>query len=254
MPTAADIIDRSGGRAAAVTWSVDAAGVVLGDVETHLRTAAAAAARDGIAALTLDELTLAAVVASEDGNASAVTIACLADATLNRASRDGESIYRAATGGKGFGRQGARPMSTRLAPRLRHVRAACAVTRGDLAGVSQGAVQWLHWRTQDAMSRRAPKTNCPARVVVDRWCWARPWADVVDGKRTSCRLGPRKRAALEWVGPVDGVNAQSLLMFRPSTIAHASQWEAVQRILDDGRALSSVGAVVALGLVLAGGV
>ena len=256
MTSAADLIDRPGGRVAAVTWSVDGNGAVVGAADAHLRTAAAAAARDGIEGLTLDELTLAAVVASEDGNASAVTVAAICDATFNKSSRKGASIYATATKGRGFGKQGARrPMSTRLAPRLRHIRAACAVTRGDLAGVSHGATHWLHWRTQDMMSRKAPATNCPARTVVERWAWNREWADVdASGNRTSCELGPRRGPMLEWVGAIDGVDARSLLLFRPATTAHAAQWAAVQRVLDDGRALSIAGAAVALGLLFAGGV
>lgn len=244
-----DAIDRAGGTRPAVSWSVDAAGAVLGDVDDHLRAAAAVAAADGIAGLTLDELTLGAVVASEDGNANAGTIAAIADATANRAR--GGSVYGAATAGKGFGKQGGgRPMSTRLAPRVRHLRAAVAVLRGadgEARGSSHGATQWLHWRTQDVLARRDSSKHCPARVVVERWCWGSPWAD-----RSRCQLGARRAPALEWVGPVEGVDPSRLLLFRPATSAHAERWEAVQRILSGRPPLA--GLVLAGALVLAGGV
>lgn len=237
-------IDRAGGRAVAVSWRL-VGDVVEGDHRDLYRRAAAAAARDGIADLTLDEFTLAAVCSSEDGDGSAEQIAAICDATLNRAARAGRSVWLEATGGKGLGRgRGGRPMSTARRPELRHVRAAVAVSRGPARGCSGGARAWFHPRTQDALHRRDPASHCPARVILERWCWGSEWAD-----RGRCKLGPRKGPALEWVGPLQGVDATHVLMFRGATALHSDRYEQAARILGvaDRTSIAVAVAVLAVG-------
>lgn len=244
-------IDRAGASRRVAAWDLDDQGAATLTPAAILAAAAPVAAADGIDELTLDELTLATVINSEDGNAPPGTLCALADATLTRAGA--RSVYQAATAGKGFGRQGGgRPMSTAREPSLRHLRLAVALLRGELPrGYARGATQWLHWRTQDRMAVAKPAANCPARVVVERWCWACDWARKdARGNRIGCALGPHRRAALEWVGPVAGVDHNRLLLFRPATDAHAARWADVQRILAGG--LNVAGVVLAAALLVAG--
>lgn len=238
-------IDRPGGDRRLVSWSVDDGGSVTMSPSAALERARVAAAADGVAELTLDELTLAAVCASEDGGASAVTLAALCDATVNRAALKGRSVFQAATGGEGFGRQGGdRPMSTRLAPRLRHMRAAVAVLRGDARGVSRGARAWFHHKTQDRLATQNPAKHCPARVILERWCFGSQWRD-----RSRCELGPRQGRPLQWIGPLDGVDHHSLFLFQAggSEQEHGDRYRAALRVLDGGGDLATA---VAVGLAV----
>lgn len=210
-------------------------------------TAGLATARD----LTLDEYTLASVMASEHGNGSPTELACLGDATLNRAARAGQSVFATATDGRGFGRgRGGRPMTTANGFRVRHLRAALALTRGGVAGprgVARGAYLWMAPRTQAALVARG---DCPPLTILERWCFSCAWADVdASGKRTSCRLGPRRSPTVEWVGPVADVDAMMLMLFRPASSTHAEQYAAARAVIH-GAARAELGALATAATVL----
>lgn len=179
-------------------------------------------ARRHVGGLTLDEYTLARVIASEHGSGSPAEMACIGDADLNRARRAGRSVFDHATGKSGrYGRQSKpRPVSTARDPYVRQVRVVNALLAGGVRGIARGAVQYLDARTQRALWKQG-KASHPL-TVLDRWIHARAWK-----KRTRDELGRRVDelgppgslggGPLEWVGPIDGVDAYELLLFRPRT-------------------------------------
>lgn len=243
-------IDRPGALTRTVAWSLAENANVIGDPVALAARAAVVAERDGIRALTLDEFALAAVCASEDGGGTPTEIAALCDATLNRAARAGRGAFTEATGGHGFGRAtGGRPMSTAIAPRLRHVRAAVAVSRGEARGVSRGARAWFHWQTQAVLAKRDPSRFCGPAVVLERWCWGSGWAD-----RATCKLGPRRRPAMQWIGPVGGIDEKKVLMFQDADHNHAARFAAAESLLRWGLAVDAPAAVVAVVSLLVAGV
>lgn len=239
-------VDSAGARRQLTTHTVVGGAVVGGGTAAGREALRATAERVAISLgvdarrLTLDEYSLAAVMASEDGDATPETLASIGDATLNRAAHQGVGVYACATtaGGvnHGFGAgTGGRPMSTARAPRLRHLRVALALTRGGSRGprgVSRGARAWLHHATQARLAAADSSRHCPPDVVVQRWCWGNRWADVdAHGRRTSCRLGPNRAPALEWIGRTTGVDPSRLLLFRPATPAHAAQYRAAMAVV-----------------------
>lgn len=176
--------------------------------------------------LTLDEYTLARIVASEFASGSPAELCCLADADWNRAHAAGHSIWWTATQGSGFGAQGessgdgaARPVSTARPPAPRHILAALAVTRGKVRGISKGARRYFDPETQDALSRRDPTRWCPAATILERWSYAKPWLHTdAQGRRVGCELGKAGPGpGEEWVGDIDGVRPTKLMLLRPGT-------------------------------------
>ncbi len=239
-------------------------------VEDPMRLLAQARAAARVADLTLDEYTLAAVMASENGNASAETIACIGDAELNHAEAKGVSVFQRCTGGTGrFGKQsGPRPVSTRLAPSQRHVLCALALTRtggsvafgrGPARGIARGARRYYDVRTQYAMWLKGDRNHCHPLVILERWTYNKPWAGArtVDAQgRAVCKLAskPGAGAGEEWVGPISGVDAWHLMLLRPGTAARDAQYAAarafIQARISPGRKLVAAAALALAVLVM----
>lgn len=223
----------------------------------------AAARRSAGESLTLDEYTAARLAVSEHGSGSPEELACIIDAEVNRAEKRGVSLYEHLTGGTDrFGRQrGVRKASTRLDPTMRHVEAARAVLGGDARGIAQGAHRFFDPRTQTYIART--RGAAPPLLVLERWCYDKAWATKNKSLKGGNELAPWGSGVgdglEEWVGPIDGVNAYELMLFRSATAGadHNQRYLAAREVIRSksgiGRTLAEL-APLGLALVLLAGV
>lgn len=247
---------------ARLSTSSSSGGTVVQLPETLL----AAARRVAGDSLTLDEYTLARVIASEGGREPRAHQLAIGDADITRAAAAGRSIYQHATGGSGrYGRQGyppggpKRPVSTTQDPTTDHLAVARELL-GGRAGWTGGATAYFNPAVQ--YSCWAHPTSCvPADVagaknrnqhpldVLEKWAYARSATNC--GRDTSdryrCTLGPKSSTGgMTWVGPLNGVDAYRLMLFRPTRSADHEQRTAQARlVITSGIAGRSAPAVVA---------
>jgi hypothetical protein len=200
-------------------------------------------ARAVAADLSDEEYALARVVASEYASGSAAELCCLGDATINDARAAGRELGDYITAGSSvFGGQGTtgafgrkRPVSSARAPGPRHIRAALALLRARLfgladppaRGIARGARRYFDGKTQLAQSRISPSTHCHPLVILERWTYALPWGSA------RCTLGTvRGRDQQEWVGPISGVDAWQLMLFRPAGRQQGALYAAARRVIE----------------------
>jgi len=183
--------------------------------------------------ITLDELAGARLAASEYASGSFTELAAIVDSELNRAKRQGKSLFESLTHSGTFsgtfGRQAAnkRPASTRRDPRLRHLMAARAVLSGRARGVSRGAVRffdpkemdrlhntYVRWLKSDPKGKKPLVVSCDALSLLEAWSF-----DLGRNPTTSNRCPPnrakRGKGTLAWVGPIAGVNPWHLMLMKP---------------------------------------
>lgn len=174
--------------------------------------------------LTLDRYTSCRIIASELGSGTAPELLCLIDADLNSAAAKRLSVFDHATAGHGrFGRQGSpdskpRPVATSKDPTVRHYRAVMAMGEG-ARGIARGARRYFDPKTQLALWEKG--THHHPALVVERWTWNKEWAGKLTRDRKGRmlrKLGPARPGGEEWVGPIDGVDAWELMLFRPATV------------------------------------
>jgi len=195
--------------------------------------------------LTLDEYTAARLASSEHASGSFAELSAIIDAEANRAARRGLSIFDHLTGKAGgtYGRQGRTKVGNRLAstrrdPREIHVKAAMSVLRGGrMRGVSQGAEQFFDPRTQ--LRLWSAGRSCHPLVILRRWAFDYPFAR--SGGRDSrgrqiCPLvtdRPGSRT-LAWVGPIAGIDALELMLFRPLALGdeHTRRYRAARQLIE----------------------
>lgn len=194
--------------------------------------------------ITLDEYSAGRLIASERSKGTPEESACFVDAELNRANRRGVSLTQHLTGGTGsYGSQGGRRKAATLRnPTVRHLVAARAVLSGTARGISQGAERFFDPRAQDRLHRayRAGRTpgrvhSCCAQGTLKAWSYdlpkAGPYRCGDDGMPPSdAEAGSRPMA---WVGPISGVDAWRVMLFRPSSYGakHDAIYEAASRII-----------------------
>jgi hypothetical protein len=231
-----------------------------------------AAARAVIADLTDEEYGLARVIASEHRTGSPTELCCIGDATINGARAGGRELLDHITGGSAaFGAQGSgggrkRPVSSARSPAARHVRAALALLRGRLwgladppaRGIARGARRFYSPRGQLSQHRSSPSTHCSPIVILDRWTFDLDWLD-----RSRCLLTTTRGAdQQEWVGPIDGVDAYVLMLFRKAGRAQGALYVAARRVIESegrdqsgpsesGRAMLELAVVLAVAAALA---
>lgn len=233
MSWASDI-DAPGAKTRLTTSSQDADGVVKQLPATLLD----AARRIG-GAMTLDEYTLARIIASEMGSGSPEELLCVGDCDLERARRKGRSVFEHATGGTGrYGSQKApRPVATSRDPYVRQLRAVrILLGAGGARGIARGGTQYYDPKTQLALWRDGRASH--PLVILDRWTYARPWKTRgrdAEGRMVDTLGDPGELAdQLEWCGPIDGVNAWELMLFRRRTTAsyQASAYEDARALIE----------------------
>lgn len=227
------------------------------------RFATLAAAQERYPGLTRDEYTLARVIASEFGSGTAEEMAAIGDADLNRAERDGRSVYDHATRGNGYGRQGEgsppRPVATRLAPSPRHIAVVFALMRQGVRGIAKGATQYFDPRDQDLLNRqwsdgRRSMRVCPPLVQHERWAFGLSARTATVAGRKVCELFGTRKPTLEWVGPIGGVDPWRLFLFRRATSRHAELFVEGQRVIRSrGTYRGADMAILTLALVLGAG-
>lgn len=184
-----------------------------------------AEARELVPSVTLDELALARLVASEHGRGTPAELACIADAEVNEARVRRLGIAAHLMGSTGsFGPQGGpRPASTRQNPTMRHLAAARAVLRGDAAGISRGARRFFAPKAQDIAHRMwkagksTAKHTCSAIGLLTAWSYDLPPCErggrcCEDGMPKVGNPGKRTEG---WVGQIHGVDPWELLLLRP---------------------------------------
>ena len=219
-----------------------------------------------VADLTLEEYALARVIYSEYGSGSPVELCCVGDATIGQARASGRELVDHITAGTGvFGSQGSggaggrkRPVSSARNPGPRHVRAALALLRGKLwglanppaRGIARGARRYLSPHAQLASHRRNVASHCHPLVILERWTYALPWGS------TRCSLGDKRGTdQVEWVGPIAGVDAWELMLFRKATPQQDALYAAARRLIDSEGADQSgpgpVAPLIELALVVA---
>lgn len=188
-----------------------------GDVQTAPSTLLGQA-RAHMPTLTLEEYTLARVVASELGNGRLAEQTAIADADATRARRGGKTLFAHTTGAAGtYGKQGAkRPVSTRLDPTLAHCQIARAVLTGASKGFARGAIMYFDPLVQLNQHNGGAHSLHPL-VVLDKWVYNRPALNprFVAGRYTA-ELGAAQPAGrYDWVGVIDGVRPTRLMLFAP---------------------------------------
>lgn len=215
-----DDIDQPGGDVRLSTSRLDEATGVVREAPDELL----AEARAVDASITLDEYTLARVIASEHASGAPAELACIGDADLNRAAADRLSLLDHVTGRTGrYGRQRTpRPVATSRDPRVRHLRAARALLSGEARGVARGAVRYFDPRTQLAMWNKAERTYCHPLAILESWTFRAPLQPVSerstdDKGRVLCGVGKRRSGGQQWVGTIEGVDAYELMLLRPAT-------------------------------------
>jgi hypothetical protein len=199
-------------------------------------------ARASVSDLTLIEYGLARVIASEHAKGSPAEICCIGDATINGAKAAGRDLLDHITAGSSqFGSQGSvgagarkRPVSSARSPGARHIRAALALLRGRFfglvdppaRGISRGARRFFDPRAQLALSKSGTK-HCPPLVILERWTYALPWGP------TRCTLGTKRGTGQEeWVGPIVGIDAYELMLFRPAGRQQDALYAAARRVIE----------------------
>lgn len=214
--------------------------------------------------LTLDEYTLARVIASEGGREPRPHQLAIGDADITRARAHGRSIFAHATGGSGrYGRQGygtpKRPVSTTVDPSRSHLEVARELLGGK-AGWTGGATAYYNPAVQ--YSCWARPTSCVPRDVagalnrnqhpldvLEKWSYARAVSNCGRDpqQRYRCTLGPKSSTAgMEWVGPLNGVDAYRLMLFRPTRGPRHEELTAQARlVITSGIAGRSAPAIVA---------
>lgn len=224
--------------------------VTRSTTDEHLRVIESPAsllaqARALVPDLTLDEYTAARLAASEHARGTLVELAAIVDAEVNRATRRRRSLFEHLTGGAQgtYGRQGRTPAGTRVAstrrdPHERHVRAALAVLRtGTMRGVSQGAERFFDPRAQLAQWNAG--RSCHPLTILTRWSYGYPFqpGGGRDARgRRGCPLDTRRPGTrpLAWVGPIAGIDAVELMLFRPTPLGdeHTRRFHAARQLLE----------------------
>ncbi len=225
------------------TWSKGGAGGVLVESPAVLLEQARAAARDP--RLTLDELAGARLAASELGNGSLVELAAIVDTEVNRAAKEGRSLFDSLTRGQGFGRQGQgskRPASTRLDPEFRHVWAARAVLVGLARGIARDATGFFAPVAMDRAhaawksGRGSIPTSCDALGLLELWSFDRPR---LQKKGNACPFDGSKvgRDTRAWVGPIEEVDSWRLMLMAPLGVGpeHLARYVAARAVILKGR-------------------
>lgn len=223
--------------------------------EQLLRVANARRA-DSSPEITLDELTASRLIASEHPRGSVTDWACIVDAEVNRAARKRVSLTRHLIGKTGtYGPQGrARPAATRQNSTEQHLLAARAVLSGSARGISRGAERFFDPRTQNGQNRKFRRQvdagikpdrvhSCKALGTLKAWSFDLPSCSVEESgktrKRRCCsnslppengKPGPKPE---EWVGPIPGVDAFRLMLFKPSELGdfHTQRFEEASAII-----------------------
>lgn len=208
------------------------------------------------AGLTRDSYALARVVASEFGQGEPTEMCCIADAIVNHADARGLSLFDHITERTGqFGSQGHgsnRKMSSKLDPGPRHVEAALAIVRRGffgalpppLRGVAKGAYQFMDPKAQTSSNADDAARNCPPLAVLESWTYARKILTHTGG----CELADQRGGGqLEWVGPIPGVDAYQLMLFRAATAQQDALYAAARRVIESRG--SDPGQVLPLGPV-----
>jgi hypothetical protein len=169
------------------------------------------------AGLSLDVYSLARMIASENGSASAATLLALAESTRNEAERRGGSVTAlltrssvAAAQGKYSEQAAGKWASTRLDPLGRHVEAARQAL-DERTNAFAGAVDFFDPSAQDKGQQGTHKLR----------------------KTSEQYIADRAAEGLAWIGDVDGVNAYHLMLFAPG--AKPVDTTAALAALDDGR-------------------
>jgi hypothetical protein len=201
-----------------------------------------AAAAGNVHDLTEEEYALARVIASEHSRGSPTEICCIGDATLNGAAAAGRTLIDHVTAGaNAFGGQGTvgagarkRPVSSARPPGARHLRAALALLRGRFfglvdppaRGISKGARRFFDPRSQ-LSQHKGGVGHCHPLVILERWTFARKWG------ATRCTLLPKNGTdQQEWVGPIAGVDAYELMLFRKAGRDQAALYAAARRVIE----------------------
>lgn len=217
------------------------AGVGTGDVvAASPASLAEAAARVVGGSVSIEAYTLARVIASEQGSAAPIVLLTVGDCDLNRAEAQRVSLVAMVTAGSGFyGRQGsigaggrARPVATSRDPSVRHLRAARLLLSGEARGVALGARRYFDPKAQLSLWLKGDASN--PMTVLERWTYNKEWGRRTrdaDGRRVDT-LGPARSGGEEWVGPIEGVNAYTHMMFRPSSDEQDARYEVARRVIE----------------------
>lgn len=202
-----------------------------------------AEARTYVADLTDDEYAIARVVQSEYGSGSPTEIACIGDCILNEAQDGHRSVVDHVTAGSGeYGEQGTagsggrkRPVSSRQAPAPRHVAAALMLTRRRLwgllpppaRGVAKGGRMFFDPKTQAALHNRGDPKYAAPLIVLQSWTFdqKKDAGQIPDGT-------PKGKQQREWVGPIRGVDAWQLMIFRPATAQQKDLYHSAVRVIE----------------------
>ncbi len=208
-----------------------------------------AQARSKVGSISLDEYTLARIIASEHGSGRPLELLAIGDADLNRSSDAGLSIFEHATASRAteptagrFGGQGTssshgrkRPVATSRDPSVRHLRAARALLDGRARGVALGARRYFDPHSQLSGWAAGKPTYCHPLVILERWTYDLPFAGrAVDGDgRVDCRLGStRGRSQEEWVGHILGIDPWELILMRPATALQDGHYAAAKVLIE----------------------
>jgi hypothetical protein len=200
------------------------------------------ARRGTVGDLTSEEYTLARVIASEHSRGSSAELCSIGDAVINGARASGRALVDHVTGGsQSFGSQGTagapgrnRPVSSARSPGPRHIKAALALLRGRVwgladppaRGVARGARRFFDPKSQLASHRSGDSRHCHPLVILERWTFDLDWVG-------PCKLGPiRGTAQEEWVGPIPGVDAYELMLFRPAGRQQSALYLAARRLIE----------------------
>lgn len=153
----------------------------------------------GGATQNVDVYSLARMIASEDGSASAPTLLGLAECARNKAAKGGVSVTKLLTRSSMSGMDGTyseqaagKWASTRLDPNGRHVTAAQIAMLED-SDEFGGAVDFFDPHSQDGGLQNGRKLHLTSEDYITA----------------------RAEEGLEWIGDVDGVDAYRFMAFAP---------------------------------------
>jgi hypothetical protein len=200
-------------------------------------------------AITMDELTGARLAASEHGSGSFAELAAIVDAELNRAKKNGVSLFVSLTHGGTFGSQGhERPASTRRDPTMRHLLAARAVLSGKARGISRGATRFFdpvamermhrryrQWVRDGKQGKKPPIVSCDALGVLEAWSFDLG-RDRVTGNRCPPDRTRKGKRTMAWVGEIEGVDPLRLMLMAAAPVGkeHKRRYAAARERLRKG--------------------
>lgn len=196
--------------------------------------------------ISLDEYSLARVIASEAGRRPSAERLVVGSCDVNRARRKGVSLAVHITRAGRYGSQGVggRLQSSRLDPGEEHARDAMRIVR-EKRDDARGGTVYFNPRTQWACFSRP--TECAVtgglnhsqhpEAIVTSWSYVvkRGTCGRDAQKRYVCPYGKPTGTRMQWVGPIVGVDPWQLMVFaETATAAHEAMTQQALQIVREG--------------------